>query len=124
MTEKQMTEAEIMKALECCAERKPCRECPLFNYAQDADKCKNKLFEEAFALINRKNAENEVYKNNLEAMAKTMHNSAKETREEARAAAIKEFAEKAKDTKLKIGNEYMIYADNLDQIAKGMGVEL
>ncbi len=63
-----MTESEIMKALECCAEQKPCKECPLCNYAQDADKCKNKVFVNALDLLNRKNAENEELKRNYGAL--------------------------------------------------------
>lgn len=37
---------------------------------------------------------------------------------------VREFAERVKETKFKHGNEYVIYADNIDQIAKEMGVEL
>ncbi len=33
---------------------------------------------------------------------------------------VKDLAERVKETKFKHGNEYMIYADNIDQIAEEM----
>ena len=57
--------------------------------------------------INRQKAEIAVFKNNLEAMVKTMRNSAKATRAEA----IKVFAERLKATPLRFGVEYTEYYD-------------
>jgi hypothetical protein len=37
-----------------------------------------------------------------------------------RAEAIKEFAERLKDTKFKHGNDYVIYAENIDNLVKEM----
>lgn len=128
-----MTESEIMKALECA-----------FLYQTTDVMTYNGMPIEEFSkavfdLINRKNAEIERLKKIINTSAiilparkcgktflikTTIEKITKSARTAARAEAIKEFAEKAKDTKLKIGNEYMIYADNLDQIAKEMGVEL
>lgn len=51
-----MTDNKIIKALECCAEEKPCNECPLFDYTEDEIKCKNKCFVDALDLINRQRA--------------------------------------------------------------------
>lgn len=109
--EPQLTESEIMKALE----------------DQKCVYLANGVFVfDALDLINRKNAEIAVYKNNLEAMATTMHNSAKAERAEA----IKEFAERVKrkaKTHFPLHNEKEVYSSvrvkYIDQIAKEMGVE-
>jgi hypothetical protein len=70
-----MTETEIMKALWCCAEQKPCKECPLIDYANDSDKCKNKLFIDALALINRKNAEIERLEAEMKFIRQYIHDN-------------------------------------------------
>ena len=40
--------------------------------------------------------------------------------EKARVKAIKEFADRLKETKFKHGNDYIIYADNIDNLVKEM----
>lgn len=100
MTEKKLTEAEIMKALECCIERRDLKQCnnydcPLQYKTSTFYECKKMLVESALDLINRKNAENE----RLEALSKhhqTLINMLNEGIAEARAEAIKEFAERVK----------------------------
>lgn len=114
--EQMMTDNDIIKALECCGVKGSCTGC-YFNTHKAEDICARIVIQKALDLINRQKAEIErlqkakyiystvdycaedldkalkeieVYKNNLEAMAKTMHNSAKFTRAEA----ITEFAER------------------------------
>lgn len=87
-----MTVNEILKALELCplnnSRCSDCMECP---YGTKPF-CTDDLQEDLIDLITRQKAENEVLTNNLEAMALTMHNSAKATRAEA----IKLFAKRLK----------------------------
>jgi hypothetical protein len=45
-----------------------------------------------------------------------------ETTNQIKAEAYKEFAERLKDTKFKHGNDYMIYAENIDNLLKELGV--
>lgn len=83
-----MTDAEIIKALECCTNKgAKCSDCPAFKKVDRSD-CK-KYFRGAIDLINRQQEEIEVLNNNISAMVVTLRNSAKATRNEA----IKEFAE-------------------------------
>ena len=114
-----MTEAEIMKALECCIKSNHFGECfengcPLVN----EEGCKvgeETLYPHLFDLINRKNAEIAGFK--------TLTNKTFVAR------IIREFLEKAKSKAKKgrgfLGNAYYsVSVDDLDQIAKEMGVEL
>ena len=95
MTENKLTEQEIMKALECCI-LGDCQGC----YYGDTDQrhCKDDLMQNALDLINRKNAEIE----------------------RARAEAIKEFAERVK---MLNNTNLILWNEQIDQIAKEMGVE-
>lgn len=88
MTENKLTEAEIMKALECHKEREidNCCDCPFFNI----DGCAYQLSEEALAILNRKNAEIEDLGNRI---VKEYQNGYKT----ARAEAIKEVIEREKE---------------------------
>lgn len=121
MTAVEMTEAEIMKALECLA-------------SQGEYTVQN-----ALDLINRKNAEIEVYKERFEMLDSNSQMAigyADALEERARAEAIKEFADRLKEAGAKsvevafYGNgtetiEFITLRTNLvDQIAKEMGVEL
>ncbi len=120
-----MTEAEIMQALECCGDEEGlrwCTECPY--YDKENDICQEDLHRDALDLINCKNAEVE----RLEALSKhhqTLINMLNEGIAEARAEAIKEFAERVKDKMF--CEDFLLcepcdMADILDQIAKEMGV--
>ena len=95
MTENKLTESEIKKALECCI-LGDCQGC----YYGDTDQrhCKDDLMQNALDLINRKNAEIE----------------------RARAEAIKEFAERVK---MLNNTNLILWNEQIDQIAKEMGVE-
>ena len=84
------TEEEIIKALGICVDkatklihRDTCKDCP---YHHDL-LCMFSVKSDALNLIRKKNADFERLYNNISAMAITMRNSAKETRNEA----IKEF---------------------------------
>lgn len=141
MTEKKMTEAEIMKALECCKtnDYDYCSKCPLF---YDAD-CVFPLATNCLDLINRKNAEIERLKSMNQAKLDMMHDLREELEtndkakaevlglqkeiKTARAEAIKEVLERVE--KCKFPNPMtmkgtIIYGEEFDQIAKEMGVEL
>ena len=87
-----MTDKEIIKALECCANNpNDCvcyeNECPLFG-----QKCIDILSKNALDLINHQQADIETLKINCLSMARTMPNMAKAERAEA----IKEFAKMLK----------------------------
>ena len=144
--EQMMTDNDIIKALElqpyCNPKKGQCGKCP---YLIGCNDCATRFPQDALDLINRQKAEIErlqkakyiystvdycaedldkalkeieVYKNNLEAMAKTMHNSAKFTRAEA----ITEFAERLKeylDDFFNSGEDALLdTVDMIDQIAK------
>lgn len=100
-----MTEAEIMKALECCVGDEygyeVCHECPFC----EVSNCNEGLMRAIIALINRKNAESdekdaeiEEYKERFEMLDSNSQMAigyADALEERARAEAIKEFAETA-----------------------------
>ena len=135
-----MTEAEIMKALECCQTtyNRNCGECPYRIYKSTAistHSCSEYLRKDLLDLINRKNAEidslfleikelNEVIKKITlpkGCIAITLEEIEIET---AKAEAIKEFAERVK-ADLTTGWAVMRISvlHIIDQIAKEMGVE-
>ena len=137
MTEKKLTESEIMKALECCSKPvgEDCNECPL----KSSDCLKVNIEELALDLINRKNEEIERVTKERDNITKT-YTEVVDAWKITRAKAIKEFAERVKeeiisdtaygcdttqhsgyyDYKIKIGD----IPEYIDQIAKEMGVEL
>ena len=116
-----MTEAEIMKALECC-KNDDCDHCQ-----NNFGNCYANLAGFALDLINSKNAEIEKMKLFEEKRKEIVYRAyLDDLGMEARikAEAIKEFAERLK---LDFGDDWGIVAcgfDQLDQIAKEMGVEL
>lgn len=132
--EKQMTEAEIMKALECAS----------FVYKNEVLTFKGIPIEEfskaVVDLINRKNAENERLKKIINTSAiilparkcgktflikTTIEKITESARTAARAEAIKEFAERVKSKGYT--NSFcklLLSKEDIDQIAKEMGVEL
>ena len=108
-----MTDKEITKALECCCKNNNCEGCPL-DYLTFSSQCASELAIKSLDLINRQKSE-------LEKLKQSPH--CRQTNEninisQIKAEAIKEFAERLKDTKFKHGNDYMIYAENIDNIAK------
>lgn len=128
-----MTDAEIMKALECCAGDDGCDVCPMY---KPSSECITELQGKALDLINRlqsekealiagqetlqkalaeKNAEIErltAEKENLRCVIEDLSNNT----EQAKAEAIKEFAEKVKAL-FADGDEVI---DEIDNLAKEM----
>lgn len=136
MPDNQMTESEIMKALEIHADNEAgCSECPIYR-SDTGDTCAYELAQNALDLINRKNeqlAEKDAEIKRLKeaTMIWVPARSGGKTRflvkkyNAVRAEAIKEFAA---IVKFKV-EEPWLYGKNaicrkLDQIAKEMGVEL
>ena len=112
-----MTDNEIIKALEClCGNEIPCRDCA---YKSDAFACRRMTAIDAIGLINRQRSEIEGLKIENQslrsaAVSYSIHYNT------ARAEAIKEFAERLKETKFKHDNDYIIYAKNIDVLVKEM----
>lgn len=46
-----MNRQDTVRALKICSGQQPCAQCPLNEYASDADKCKQKLMEDALRVI-------------------------------------------------------------------------
>lgn len=94
-----MTDSEIIKALECCAWCPPsCRECPY-----TLKECSS-LRNHALALINRQKAEIERlqdYNENLLCINTDLSNNLLDEVKTARAEAVKEFAERLKEQRIK-----------------------
>ena len=120
-----MTDNEIIKALECCSncEKGCCRNCSLNSWV-DIGICQEKLIDEAYNLVNRQKAEIERLKTSpiIGTLCPMWKN-------EARAEAIREFAEK-----LKMKSELLapsVYAepyravsnDDIDNLVKEMAEE-
>lgn len=138
-----MTDNEIIKALEYCTEKGYCRKCPSY---ENSNYCKIEY--EAIDLINRQKAEKEALIAGQETLQRHIAEQKAEIEryraampdleqkdddfcgvvcrfaegliEKAKAEAVKEFAERLKETKFKHGSDYMIYAENIDIIKKEM----
>ena len=136
MTEKKLTEAEIMKALECCSKSvgECCAECPLREI-----NCLDISIEQlALDLINRKNAEIaekdakidelQIKAEHLAGFVDVAYKEIEKKAITARAEAIKEFLKKAEEKMIVVhgndGLETAYLEDDLHQIAKEIGVEL
>jgi hypothetical protein len=87
-----MTDERIIKALKHCYEHKSCNDCV---GCLGAEECILNVDPagDIYPIINRQQAEIERLNNNLSAMATTLSNSARETRNEA----IKEYKEKLEE---------------------------
>lgn len=109
-----MTDKETIKALEYCTNESDgeCKEC---EYDKYYPRCVPKLLEDALDIINRQKAEIERLNNNISAMAVTLRNSAKATRNEA----IKEFAERLKKRQVRICDCFEgVSIVDIDKLAK------
>ena len=108
-----MTDAEIIKALECCTTKgAKCSDCPAFKKVDRSD-CK-KYFRGAIDLITRQKAEidrleteNEILSRNADTAFQDGLNEAQDlyaeqVKDEIKSEAIKEFAEKVKSNKNKL----------------------
>lgn len=89
-----MTDNEIIKALECCKNGRCDDRCPFYGIKED---CEVELPEEALDLINRQQAEIERLKEQNVRLNKECDHYIHFT-EYAKSEAIKEFAEKLKDS--------------------------
>ena len=104
-----MTDNEIIKALECCANGK-CFECGFFDEASEEEPCQDVATRNALSLINRQKAEIERLNNHIADVGKKV-----------KADAVKEFAERLKAKFDKYGAEHYYYS-LVDDVAKEMGV--
>ena len=117
-----MTDAEIKKALECCADEMGCAKgCPFFD--KKKSKCKVASPYGAFEkllldLINRQQADNERLKKLLEEADVNYNKCAKRFYKEG----VKEFAERVKMAFYYEFDEIIpsIMADNIDNLVKEM----
>lgn len=128
MTKKKPTESEIMKALECCSKvvDEGCGECPM--YEKDCNEVS--LEKLALDLINRKNAENDKVRTELDRLTIYFDEAVEARLKTARAEAIKEYIERLRAYPIRYHiehenlNKFVPFIDDIDlyQIAKEMGV--
>lgn len=124
MTDKKLTDNEIIKALECCS-KKICKQCP--NFSEDIE-CSEKLINLTLDLITRQQAKIDEFMK--ETAVTTLIDDAvvytptledyNKFKQKFKSEAVKEFAERLKETKFKHGNDHIIYADNIDTLLKEM----
>ena len=119
-----MTEAEIMKALECCSKvaDEGCAECPLCR----KDCFKLNLEKLALDLLNRKNAEIERLAKEVDRLSQVVLYHEGQIAD-AQAEAIKEVLQRARGKVCCIPQHHFTLEQvlcDIDQIAKEMGVEL
>lgn len=107
-----MTDNEIIKALEICAnENGMCSECA---YSDNYTNCNTRIAKDALDLINRQRAEIERLKGEIVNQYNTIGKTIKQTKAEA----IKEFAERLKaDCPDKL---LVIHFDAIDNLVKEM----
>jgi D-mannonate dehydratase len=114
-----MTDAEIKKALECCANLEACEKCPMADMQKyDTDTCEHQIMLYSLDLLNRQQAEIERLKYNLEAVLNERADHSE---------AIKEFAERLKKqmkdlTSWQAGSHtyYVIGTEFIDNLVKEM----
>lgn len=94
-----MTDNEIIKALKCCAIKNDCKGC-YFDTHEAEDICAREVVKNAFDLINRQQAENDMIKIENQSL-RSAAISYKIHYNKARAEAVREFAEKVKEIKVK-----------------------
>lgn len=95
----------------------------LINYAEkETTESSRRLIFDALDLMGRLIVERDKANLEIYKLENSLAISKKETKRYAarRAEAIKEFAERLKDTKFKHGNDYIIYAENIDNLVKEM----
>ena len=130
MTERKFTDDEIIKALEHCGSKHTdnygkysCLKCPLFTFKQGD--CSDDLHDFALDLINRQNEKLEMCESALERITKGLPEvKAIHNREiqQAKAEAIKEFAERLKMGKYLSGDwshgehPYVVEENDIDDL--------
>ena len=100
-----MTDKDIVKALECCGIKTDCKGC-YFDTHESEDICAREIVKNAFDLINRQKEEIEFLRKTIGKNSKKALDVTLEEIEKSRVEAIKEFAERLKQT---ITNEIIIY---------------
>ncbi len=111
-----MVDNEIIKALECCVNFIPCKECPL---ERDGG-CRDTIIEKALSLINRQKAEIErlLHENHTIGLVQNGYNDMLEI---CKAEAIKEFAERFKGMAgIYQKDTYVVGVDEFDNLVKEM----
>lgn len=109
---------DIIKALECCVTSNGCPDCPMLGERN----CMRKKDAHSLCLVNRQKEEIERLETELQAM-RGAANSLKMHLQTARAEAIKEFAERLKQTRADLYGIEMVAVGNIDAIAEQMTEE-
>ena len=120
MTDKKLTDSEIIEALECCGDPYDiCANCPIPNAIKDDCRCGEHLANNALDLINRQQAEIERLKGRVNLLEAEIYAPIKA---KARAEAVKEFAEKSKKVWWDNGYESpdVDFDDFVDNLVKEM----
>ena len=115
-----MEERDIIKANDLCSKTpQQCKDCPFCKF----DDCVSELAEKTIDLINRQKAEIEMWKSSAELWegdAKALFIS----RENIKAEAIKEFAERLKVIGARNNEGHILFVEkNFDNLVKEMGGE-
>lgn len=100
-----MTDKDIIKALECCGIKTDCKGC-YFDTHESEDICAREIVKNAFDLLNRQKEEIEFLRKTIGKNDKKALDVTLEEIEKSRVEAIKEFAERLKQT---ITNEINTY---------------
>ena len=99
--ERKFTDEEVIKALECCANA-DCLNCPRWTEEWGSGMCADFL-PSVLDLINRQKAEIEILNKAVESECDSCACALLDERDNARAEAIKEFAERLKEEPIKCG---------------------
>lgn len=100
-----MTDKDIVKALECCGIKTDCKGC-YFDTHESEDICAREIVKNVFDLINHQKEEIEFLRKTIGKNSKKALDVTLEEIEKSRVEAIKEFAERLKQT---ITNEINTY---------------
>ena len=121
MTEHKFTDEEIIKALEVCVNNSSCKECPINPNYGNYGYCTNLALSHALNLINRQKVEIEVLKAERDNY-KTWYFQTVTELEEAKAEAVKAFAERLKKYYARLNGKTAAgcVEYHIDQIAKEM----
>ncbi len=116
-----LTDAEIIKGLECCSEYRCIAECPKYYDTTDADICRSHLIREALDLITRQKAEIEDLKKIKENSLEIISMGEKQILE-IREKSLKEFAERLKSRAHEISCNVLLVVtkDDIDNLVKEM----
>ena len=121
MENKKFTDEEIVKGLSTCNYKGSCDECPFEGVRFDGEiDCASLMMENAISLINRQKDEIKTWVDRY----RGMHEVAVLKQQQARAEAIKEFAERLHEVHEKnrpiYGGALALLLPDIDQIAKEM----